>query len=306
MKMLGKIVYSNDLLSSSYIYSLAYIENPGYILSDEEKEALLEPVIVEEEPFLLTISDRFKERFTESEIKFLRNINFNITKVLCSNNDREECIYKSALAFACLQMYIIEKCFVGGRMSNNQVLAKVEHRLSHQRNCGSEMTGKGIRWIGDIYPKDPNKGKHQSYNLDAISLIEQCTDEFVKNIDLVYIDPPYGGLSSDYAEMYQFFEEYFSGGKDYRNFIDIKENGDKFVNKENYGKNFAEMIKLLNRFPCLVISYNNGGWAKIENILDIIKKHRKSVIVEEFDYDYKYRIQENRDDKAKEYLIIAR
>ncbi|HUS51291.1 MAG TPA: DNA adenine methylase [Candidatus Paceibacterota bacterium] len=306
MKMLGKVVYSNDLLSSSYIYSLAYIENPGYILSDEEKEALLEPVIVEEEPFLLTISDRFKERFTESEIKFLRNINFNITKVLCSNNDREECIYKSALAFACLQMYIIEKCFVGGRMSNNQVLAKVEHRLSHQRNCGSEMTGKGIRWIGDIYPKDPNKGKHQSYNLDAISLIEQCTDEFVKNIDLVYIDPPYGGLSSDYAEMYQFFEEYFSGGKDYRNFIDIKENGDKFVNKENYGKNFAEMIKLLNRFPCLVISYNNGGWAKIENILDIIKKHRKSVIVEEFDYDYKYRIQENRDDKAKEYLIIAR
>ena len=66
------------------------------------------------------------------------------------------------------------------------------------------------------------------------------------------------------------------------------------------------MIKLLNGFPCLAISYNNGGWAKIDDILDIIKKYRKNVIVEEFDYDYKYRIQKSREDKAKEYLIIAR
>ncbi len=298
MKMLGKVVYSNDLLSSSYIYSLAYIENPGYVLSDEEKDILLQPV--SDIKFFPKLSDKFKERFTKDEMNFLRNIYSNITDILgypipLPGTNKNSNFYKSSLSFACLQMYIIEKCFVGGRMSNNQVIAKVKHRLNHQRNYGSEMTGKGIRWIGDVYPEDPNKGKHRAFNFDAISLLKHFS---LKDIDLVYVDPPYGGLSSNYPEMYQFFEEYIVGrGKNYNN---------RFIDKKNYGKNFAEMIKLLNGFSCLAISYNNGGWAKIDDILNIIKKYRSSVIVEEFDYDYKYRIQESRKDKAKEYLIIAR
>ena len=40
-KMMGKQVLSNDLLTSSYMNSVAFVENPGIKLSDEEKEFLL-------------------------------------------------------------------------------------------------------------------------------------------------------------------------------------------------------------------------------------------------------------------------
>ena len=40
-KMMGKQVLANDLLTSSYMNAVAFVENPGVKLSDDEKEFLL-------------------------------------------------------------------------------------------------------------------------------------------------------------------------------------------------------------------------------------------------------------------------
>ena len=136
---------------------------------------------------------------------------------------------------------------------------------------------------------------------------------------MCYIDPPYGGLSSDYATMYEFVEGYvYLQTREEReeildNYNDEcilsinkrKESQQKFVSRTGYSENFDELISLTDGIPCIIISYNDSSWGSIEEISSIVKNHRKDVKIENFDYDYKYR---NNNDKkqSKEFLIIGR
>ena len=322
MKMLNKRVICNDILDSAFLNALAFVVNKDMVLTDEEKKFLV--TNDDKEPIHLFFNS-YKDRFTENEIWYLNNYHHNLEILYSSVRSDGLSHMKRSLAFAYLQNYVLEHCFVGGRLSNNQVLAKLDHRLNHPRNKGREMSFKNIRWTNPIYPNDSNR--HQAFGMDAINFLEQLEEmnkEHKKsgfeelNPDLCYIDPPYGGHQSDYAEMYDFFEGYIylQSREEREKILDsyneeaklsVKrnlENKKRFINKKNYREHFDKLINLTAGIKWIAISYNNSSWGSIDEIHEIVKRYRKRVIIEDFSYSYNYRKKGNRK-KIKEYLILA-
>lgn len=297
-KMLDSKVRSNDLLLSAYINALAYVVNKDTSLSEKDKDTLCNiEKLKEPYPFF----EKYKDRFTDKEQLFITNFSHNIKTNFYGD------IIKTAIASVVLQNHIIEHCFVGGRLNSGQILAKLDHRINHSKNKGSGMptTAGKINWITPIYTQDTNT--HSANNMDSV-----CFLDYVDSIDeLIYIDPPYGGEQSDYSHMFYFFEEllsqnnvfieYYKSPEDRMKYLNSFCN--RFSNSKDYEKGFDELIFRASKYPNIAVSYNDSSWGTIDEICKVIKRYRKSVIVEEFSYAYKYR--ENKE-SAKEYLIISK
>jgi adenine-specific DNA methylase len=286
MKMLGKKVIANDILTSSCLYAKAFVQNNSIDLSVAEKEFLLYTNDTNHDSF---VTKNFADRFTTKECEFLDSYWQN-TKSLDSDEKRD-------LALANLQLYVMDKCFVGGRLNNGQVLARLDHRLKHARNDGYDMLFKDMRWYKFI--DQSYSSECSASNMDAIELIKQTSPDA---IDLIYIDPPYGGDQSDYASMFSFFESYLrrqvpqewmnSGG-----FL-------KFCKSKDYENNFIDLMGYTSSFKNVVISYNDSSWSDIDTIKTIIERFKSEVLIKEIEYEYRYRDAKKK--KGTEYLIIAR
>lgn len=299
MKILDKQVIANDLLTSSYFNSVAFVQNDNVELSEQDKESLFKP----SDRADVIIPDKYLKRFTPREKSILELYYHNLREQW---GNPLEGNMKAILAVVYLQMYIINKCFVGGRLSNNQLLAKVDHRLGHMRNNGIEMfhngrdfSYNGMNWVKPI--NVDNDESHFCYNMDAIELLQTKKPQ----VDLAYIDPPYGGLTSDYGYIYSFFEEMIYGCS-YDKIKKEREGYTKFIDKKNYEEHFIKLVESLNYIPTWVISYNDSSWGDINKIISIIKQYRNDIIVKDFEYDYKYRRNKKIKKKGTEYLVIVK
>ncbi|MCD6435400.1 MAG: DNA adenine methylase, partial [Clostridiales bacterium] len=263
-KILGKSVYCNDIMQSCYMNALAFILNGEVTLTEDEKKFLLSNVPdIEIDPFF---SD-YEDRFTKNEIRFLNNYHYNIGELFSPFLSDGLTRIKSALCFAYIQNYIMEHCFVGGRLNNGQVIAKLEHRMNHARNKnrntneGMEMSFNDIQWNNPI--PDTKGANYNVFGLDAIYLLENL-EKFDISPDLCYIDPPYGGDQSDYSSMFDFIEGYI-------NFQKKEDRSDskarqKFINSKSYSNNFKELMRATVQIPWMVVSYNNSSWGNIDEI----------------------------------------
>lgn len=301
MKMLDKRVISNDILLSSYLNAVAFVKNKNIRLTNDEKKYLVNNLnkynpLSSSHVFFMSL-----KKFTHSEIGVIGNYYENAKTLFGSffNSFKksEENLIKYALAVVALQNYIIERCFIGGRLNNGQILANVDYRIKHQRDKRQEMLFETILYREPLYHNDKNN--HECYNKGSIELLEQ--NKF--NIDLCYIDPPYGGDQSDYLKAYSFFEECLREDL----YLNIKKNKqfNNFTNNKDYEAHFNKLIKLTDGIPWIIVSYNDTSWGSIDKITEIIKKYRKKVIIESFSYSYKYRNQNNNTKETKEYLILC-
>jgi adenine-specific DNA methylase len=290
-KLLGKKVYCSDVLISSYLYGLAFVENDQININKEDFINLLFDEVEEKYDFL----NKYKERFSEQEIEKISNFISNINKLISEGCSK----YKIALFISLFQLYIMSRCFVGGRLNQGQILAEKEHRINHDRNAGSEMP------FNDIKILDFNCGNShcEAFCGDAVVLAEKFQIE-QKNIEIAYIDPPYGGQQSDYESMFSFFEDLCLNTE-----LDIvtHDSGNignkRFIKSSSYAQNFTEFLEKIYWIPKLAISYNDSSWSKLENIIAIVGRFKGRVKVEEIEYSYKYRSEKNR--TGKEYLIFA-
>ena len=300
-KMLDKKVVSNDMLSGSYLNAVAFVKNKDFVLSEDEIKYLFSNPIKCKIPSV--INDKYLNRLDEGEIGIIMGY-------FCQTYEKWghplNGSIKSALAWAYMQNHIIENCFVGGRLNHGQILATFEHRIDHPRNKGNAMFWNGkeishssMRFQNPIYPTDPNQ--HECYNMDAIEFLEKVKPK----VDLAYIDPPYGGSQSDYGFMYALFEEILHG-EDYKEIEEKRFGADRFIGKDNYRENFSKLLDASKYIPNIIISYNDTSWGTIDEISEAVEEHRSNVVVEEFDYSYKYRSKENSSKGAKEYIIIAK
>jgi len=224
------------------------------------------------------------------------------------NHDEERIMMGKAFLLRNMESNILSNCFIGGRYNNGQVIANLEHRQSHEKhNLVNDINFSQVM-LND-YLKNGKyarlvTGETQqpclALNCDIIELLENT--DFVT--DIVYLDPPYGGASSDYAYLYQFLEEYVYGVK-----IDqlehIQKYGKRFSNSKTYEENFVRLLELTERFPVWVLSYNDSSWQSKDYIMNLLKKYRANVRAFDINnYIYKYR-----DDKASkpgtEYVFVA-
>jgi len=297
MKLLGKKVFCNDLLLSSYHYGVGFVENNEIYISDDIANRLISPVNIE-----LSVSSGWDRYFTKEEQHLIDLFFYNAKKIVNEEHGLKR-IYLCSLIWANFQSYVMDRCYVGGRLNRGQILAELYHRIQHSRNLGSQMTFKNIQW--NEFNSSMLSEQSLAFSLDAIDLLSNKSI-LNKDVDLVYIDPPYGGQQSDYYHMFNFFEHVASFWYDICDIKDVSK--ERFVSSSHYKDNFLLLLECLkNRdIPTWAISYNNRSWAKIDSIFNLLRKivPDKNVIVKENTYEYNYAGKEKR--KGKEFLIIVR
>lgn len=191
--------------------------------------------------------------------------------------------YKGAFSLFAIENHVNQNCFLGGRYYNGQTVAKLEHRLSHQKSKDREITDIPIALDG--FKAIMREGNGCVFNADVIDLLQaEAVDA-----DLLYLDPPYGGASSDYAHLYRFLEEYL-----YECTLEemdhIQRGAKRFCKSKGYKEQFEYLLSLCKRYPSWLISYNESSFADIDTIVGIIKDAgRTDVIVENVPITYQYR-----------------
>jgi len=296
-KRLGSSVFCNDIMNWCWGIGLSLVENNSLFPSEKQRQFLLENEVDQSYPMFKILETKYGDRFTSNEINRIANYRANVDNIINQMpHGSVEGTYMNALLLTGMLFYILERCFVGGRLNNGQVLAKVNHRIAHARNGGQEMKFTKI-----TYPdfRMKNGPLCHATRLDAINLLTMNHPKLGER-DLVYIDPPYGGDQSDYGKMYEFCEDYWICG-DYS----MMSKSQKFIKTKGYAEHFEDILICLDNFPNLLFSYNDSSWADIDKIKEIIGGYRKDVVVESVNYKYNYRDQEE-DTGATEYLIVAR
>jgi len=279
-RYLGKKVFANDLMKYSHCNLRFLVENENITLTDSEKKKILKISNISDSYIL----KKYSNRFTEEECRCLDSIRENISTLF--GNELND---KSVIAYLSVLRHVTNSCFIGGRLNNGQVLANLDHRLQHQKNRGNSMTFERIDWLKPFI--NNNKGK--TFNNDAINLLQNLDEE----IDLCYIDPPYGGDQSDYFTMYKFYEDFILG-KD----AGKPEAASHFTQHKNYSSSLKELLHSLDKIPNAVFSYSTSSFATVDEIKTIISEYRKNVYVEQFAYKYNYC---DGNDENLEYLIIS-
>ena len=134
------------------------------------------------------------------------------------------------------------------------------------------------------------------FNEDIIELLnsEKLTPIFSQeNKRLCYIDPPYGGQSSDYPKLYSFLEEYIHMKP--LNEIEKIQKFNRYAKKKGYEEQFKKLLESLHDsklFDVWVLSYNESSWCHIDEIVSMLKQYKKNVIIKKKEYQYNYRKNE--------------
>jgi len=318
-KFMGKKVISNDLLTTSALTAVSLLENNCIPISDDDLHFLCDN---EPDNYGSFVLDNYKDKFfTENECKFLDRYKKNIEilynekfycgkklnnesgnkdefcsdkweKVTKSNNagmsaNQDLMKYKTAFALFLIQTHINQTCFLGGRYYNGQTLAKMDHRINHAKNNGREIidTPIGTERFKDVLCN----GDATVFNSDIIELLESGK---IKT-DLIYLDPPYGGASSDYAFLYKFLEEYLYEDK-LENLDHIKNGSKRFSKSKGYQAQFEHLLGLCGSFETWMISYNESSYADLDTIVKTIKDAgRPNVVVKSIPITYQYRNNKN-------------
>lgn len=342
-KLLGKRVFSNDLLTSSYLNSVTFVENPGVRISEEEKHFLLynqnsnKNTFVEDNYLGTQFRAANKEcrfnKFTLKECQHLDNFRANV-------DDLGE-LYSQSLSMIANAAVIMRLPF-GNVDQSNDIMS---HRKRQQEYYG-KGSKKHDRRIGIYYNEEMNLNFNKWFSKYAddfmlsltsvdrdLNAIKDKRTPFLDNlqqhadeqhlttnmhitdllwengcsVDCAYFDPPYGGPASDYATIYRFLEEYIYSEK-LENLPHISVHKNDFVKKENYEDSFVGMLNTAQHIPIWMFSYNNNSWKDVEYICGIIRQFKKDIIIETLtnDYRYFYRKKKGRTKKSSEYLIIAR
>lgn len=216
-----------------------------------------------------------KRRNANNEIMFDKNLSEMYDK------------YKGAFSLFAIEHHVNQHCFLGGRYYNGQTVASLKHRLEHPKNKKKEITD--IPVSVDKFKDILETGNGCVFNADIIELLEAKMVE----TDLIYLDPPYGGASSDYSHLYRFLEEYLYECK-LEEMEHIIKGGKRFSRSKGYTDQFETLLSLCSPFKTWLISYNESSFANIEVIVSLIKNSgRKNVKVVNVPITYQYRKGKN-------------
>ncbi|MFH1258413.1 MAG: DNA adenine methylase [Elusimicrobiota bacterium] len=269
----GKKVIVNDFLKFNFHIGKALIKNKNITLDDNDIALILSQN--KKADFLIEsiFTDVFFER---DQASFLDNFRANIDLL-----DNE---YKKSLALAVMNRALTRKVLLG-HFAHLSALrySKDPERVKRNPTIARPLKDLFLELVPEYNDAVfDNEKDNEVYCEDTIQLIPK-----LKNVDLVYFDPPYCGCHPDYQAFYHFLEtfveywkdkEFINGTKQY---FPKKESG--FVRKEEITDSFKKLFSASSRIPNWLISYNSESYPEKETMMELIGQHKK---VKVFEHEY--------------------
>lgn len=292
LKQKGIKVFSNDFMTFSSTFTKALVENSSIRIDDRDKELLAKP----NQNATSFIKDTFKDLyFDDKDNDFLDNLVANIPLL---NNEYKEAIAYAAIARACM------------KKRPRGIFTYIGPRYDDGRRDLSLSLKEHFFENVDCFNKAvfSNGQKNISFNQNVFDLDVKA--------DLVYFDPPYLSSKSDndYTRRYHFVEGLVKGWKDLE--IDYNTKTKKF---KKYASRFDSKLTVNNALDelflryknsILVVSYSSNSIPSKTEMMELLGKYKKEVIIKEIDYRYSFGNQSSNvadnANKVKEYLFIAK
>ena len=287
-KCRGLEVYTNDILITNYHISNALIKNNQIILDKKDID-----IIFDGDVFSGFMTENYANRFFfENECQELDLYRKNIEKL-----DSEE---KKSLAFALIRRAMIRKMpYSRFNIKWDKVIQLRDEQYSyekyqrkrayHNKSFKQHFIDNATEYNKAVFN---NEKQNQAYNDDTFNLLEKIT------ADIIYLDPPYAGTMNNYFGFYGLIDNYITGKENLpfeNNFTDIKTVRILFDN----------LFSKLNNFKYWFLSYNNRSFPTKNEMLYLLEKHAKNILVIETEHIYKITGKENKQ-KNTEYLFIVK
>lgn len=265
-KQLGKKVITNDFLSFNNLIGKALIENPCNKLTPSDIDILFSNNSDRSKYNLMTelYTDLF---FLAEDSAFADSYRSNVHRL--SNQ------YKQALALSIMCRSMTRKVTMG-HFAHTQALVYASDPARIKRNRSLIRPLKDI--FLDLLPEYnaavfDNFKENISYNKNILDLLPT-----LKNVDLVYFDPPYCNSHADYQSFYHLLETYVEYWKD-KQFV----NGTKRYEPKRYSgfdknseavPNLQLLFERATQIPTWLVSYNDRSFPDIETMISLIKPYR--------------------------------
>jgi len=291
LKSMGKEVHSADFLNFPTVIATALIENSTVAIDDEDLTTLLSYDPQQRRFIEKTFEGIF---YTIDDLRFLDRASWNIRKL------RDK--YKQSIAMAAM----IRACAKRQPRGVFTVAGDPEKYKDGRRDLRMTIKEHFLEHI-------------QAYN-DAVfdngrSNHVQRSDVFsaTRNVDLVYLDPPYVPRSDDncYMKRYHFLE----GLSCYWENVEImEETRVKKIAKPftpfSYRKSAVEAFdRMFSYFSdsVIVLSYSSNGFPDLGELTSIMGRYKNDVEVHDREHRYHFGTHAAAArNQVKEYLVVGR
>lgn len=291
LKNMGKRVIASDFLNFSATLARAAIENNRHRLDGPAVKRLLEPDLDNLDFVQKTYSGIF---YTPEDLRFLDQVSANIRAL---DNQYQRALAMSALLRSCLKRQPRGVFTVSGDLSKYDD-GRRDLRLSLEEHFIEQI---------DVFNHIvfDNGRRNRASQADLFDLRP-------RNIDLVYLDPPYVPRADDncYIKRYHFLE----GLSCYWNGLDIDYSTKvrkipKRYTPFSYRRTALDAFdRMFSRFRCshIVLSYSSNGYPDLKHLEALLRKHKDQVRVYEKPHRYHFGTHSavNRA-KVREYLLVG-
>lgn len=291
-KAMGKQVATNDFMNLSATIARALIENPGHRLGEAEVEQLLSYDPHHKRFIERTFSGIF---YTPTDLRFLDLVSWNLRKL--------EDPYRRAIALSAL----IRSCVKRQPRGVFTIAGDPEHYKDGRRDLKLTLREHFIEQVAIYNEASFDNGRHnQARHGDIFDWQGEAPD-------LVYMDPPYVPRSDDncYIKRYHFLEglSCYWEGKSIMADSKVRKL-DKVFTPFSYRRTAVEAFdRMFQRFAdsTLVLSYSSNGFPDLQELVQLMGRHKDSVEV--FEQAHRYHFGTHSAVKraqVQEYLIVGR
>jgi adenine-specific DNA-methyltransferase len=308
-KRMGKQVTYNDYSYYNYLTGIAFIENKGTKLDEDDISFILKRKDLTEH----FISKNFMNMyFREAENEWLDNAIENIS-ALESKYSGSKLKCKQALAiWAVGQACLIKRPFNLFHRNNLKLRTRRVSREFGNKTTWETPFPVAFRRFADEANKVifDNKRRNSSFHLNAFKFNH-------KDFDLVYLDPPYFFKDQDdydYLRLYHFLDG-FAQYKKWNKLIDYNSSIRSLklpASTQWPAKSPEKLIEiystLISRFnkSIIVISHKAGSLVSVDTLCQILSTNGKTCVVHEKIYSYALNKQNGKSHDNVECLIIGK
>lgn len=292
MKSMGRRVVASDFLNFTSVIARATVENASVRLDGGAVERLLDPTPSSRGFIAKTFDGVF---FTPDDLAFLDRVSGHIQKL---RNPYEQALAYAALFRSCLKRQPRGVFTVSGDLSRYDD-GRRDLRLSLQEHFLEQIEV----FNGAVFDNGRQNGAQRSDVFDLPN----------RDVDLVYLDPPYVPRSDDncYIKRYHFLE----GLSCYWQDLPIVERTKvKKIAKRytpfSYRRTAVDAFdRMFARFAksTIVLSYSSNGFPDLDQLTALLKRHKRSVQVFEKPHRYHFGTHGGVERASvTEYLIVGR